>query len=434
MPEDLRPRAAPPPHVHAAPLLDNIPGQAARFGELGQLVRSGNKIAAIKLYRELFGTSLQEAKDAVERLERGKSVEVMQVAGGEYKNIQLNPAEFPAAPQPPPRLPLSEDHSAPAVLVILFIVFIIVGAVISLALLISYLNSRPEGSSSSDSRSKPTAPAVSKPAGYASIALEFGSEGIGPGQFKDARSIGVDAAGRIYVAEYLGGRVQAFDAQGKFITEWMVDRKMPLRGMAVDRKGTVYIAQSGAITRYEGTTGKSLGELSGSGTGRFDDVTATQDGGLVAVAASAGSDDIIRYNASGQAVQTIRKAISSQTERSELNMRVAADGLGNIYALGTFNSGVFKFTREGRFVTRIGGEGSEPGQFRALNALAVDGQGRLFISDSKGIQVFDTDGRYLDIFKVPNHVAFGLVFNDRNELFVAARDRVYKFTINKTGK
>ncbi|HKS26885.1 MAG TPA: hypothetical protein VJS44_03655 [Pyrinomonadaceae bacterium] len=432
VPESLRgPQAQPPPQHSHSPSLDNIMGQAARLGELGQLIRGGNKIAAIKLYRELFGSSLREAKDAVERLERGKPVEVMNVQGGAYQNVQINPAQFPPAPptfQSPP-------STRGCWVVPILIVLLVIGASVAL---VAYLSSSKVRESVG---SIPFVPSTSKGSGssnpvsstgFASVALEFGSQGIGPGQFKDARSIGVDGEGRIYVAEYIGGRVQVFDAQGKYLAGWMVDRKMPLRGMAVDRKGNVYIVQSGVITRYEGMTGNSLSELRAPGVSRFDDVVVTQDGGLLASAYAGGADDIVRFNSNGQVVQTIRKAISGQTDNSELDMRLASDGLGNIYALGTFNRAVFKFTREGRFVTRIGGEGEEPGQFRAPQAIAVDGQGRVFVSDTKGIQVFDTDGRYLDVFKVPNHVGFGLVFNDRNELLSASREKVFKFTINKS--
>lgn len=432
VPEEIRAQASPPPQANN--FFGNILGQAGKFAELGQLVRSGNKIAAIKLYRELFGSSLKDAKDAIERLEQGKPIEVMNVSGGAYENVRIDPAQFPAPPtsfQAPPR----RSNFGLKLLLALVFIFLLIGGMITF--IISFAVSRVRDAVSHvptipvpASKSKPNA---ASPSGFAGIALEFGSEGIGPGQFKDARSVGVDGEGRIYVAEYLGGRVQVFDAQGKFLTVWMVDQKMPLRGMAVDRKGTVYIAQRGVITRYEGMTGNPLGNLSYSGGSSFDDVAMTQDGGLVAAFRSS-SDDIVRFNASGQAVQTIRKAISGQTDRSELNMRLATDGSGNIYALGTFNNAVFKFTREGRFVTRIGGEGNEPGLFRALSSLAVDGQGRLFVSDTKGIQVFDTNGRYLDVFKVPGSVAFGLVFNDRNELIVAARNKVVKFTITKTGK
>ena len=257
------------------------------------------------------------------------------------------------------------------------------------------------------------------------VLLKFGSEGIGPGMFKDARSIAVDASGNIYVGEYLGGRVQVFDSNGKFITQWTVDPNMPLRGFASDRKGNVYIAQKGQIVRYEGSTGKRLGELEYKEGNGFDDITATPDGGLVC-AWYRNRDDVVRFNSSGEVVSTIKEAISSASGKSELDMSVAVDGLGNTYALGSFNDAVFKFGPDGKFITRFGGSGSEPGQLRAASAIAVDGRGRVYVSDVKGIQVFDPDGRYLSVVELRGTHGFGMVFNDKNELFVAARTQVIK--------
>ncbi len=265
--------------------------------------------------------------------------------------------------------------------------------------------------------------------GFANTILKFGSEGIGPGSFTDARSIAVDGDGRIYVGDYTGGRVQVFDAEGKFQTQWMVDPKMPLRGMAADRRGNVFVVQSGKIQRYEGATGKHLGELPYAEGWGFDNVVSTPDGGLVA-AWRKHRDDIVRFDPNGKVTKVMRSVISGQTDESELDLRVAVDGLGNIYALGTFTSLVFKFTPDGRYVNRFGGRGDQPGQFRAAHAIAVDNQGRVYVSDTKGIQVFDRDGRYMDIFE-PAPISFGMTFNDRNELFVAARTHVLKLVINK---
>jgi DNA-binding beta-propeller fold protein YncE len=262
--------------------------------------------------------------------------------------------------------------------------------------------------------------------GFATVAKTFGSEGIGAGMMTDARGIAVDGKGNIYVGEYQGGRVQVFDANGNFITQWMVDRKMPLRGLAADRKGTVYVAQHGAITRYEGETGKSLGDIQYN-DGGFDDVRVTPDGGLIC-ASYRGRDDIVRFDAQGNVVRKIEAAVSTVADRSELDTRVAVDGLGNIYALGTFSSAVFKFSPEGKFVNRFGGTGDQPGQFRAAHSIAVDGKGRIFVGDIKGIQVFDADGRYLNLIKVDGP-AFGMIFNDKNELIVAARNKVVKFAL-----
>jgi streptogramin lyase/DNA-directed RNA polymerase subunit RPC12/RpoP len=279
-------------------------------------------------------------------------------------------------------------------------------------------------------RDRPDGSRTGDPANtFASVVLKFGSEGIGPGMMTDARSIAVDGNGNIYVGEYSGGRVQVFDANGNFITQWIADPKMPLRGLAVDRKGTVYVVQRGIITRYDGQTGKSLGTVAYSEGNGFDDVTTTADGGLVCAWYS-GRDDIVRFDKDGKAVQTIRAAVSTPADRSELNTRVAVDGRGNVYALGSFTSGVFKFSRDGKFVNRFGSPGHQPGQLSAVNAIAVDGKGRVYVSDTKGVQVFDSDGRYLTVFN-PGGVASGMVFNDKNELLIVARNKVMRFVVNQ---
>jgi DNA-binding beta-propeller fold protein YncE/DNA-directed RNA polymerase subunit RPC12/RpoP len=273
--------------------------------------------------------------------------------------------------------------------------------------------------------SRPNTPAKEPRNSFANVSLTFGSEGIGPGLFTDARSIGVDGAGRIYVGEYTGGRIQVFDPAGKFITQWNIaDRKTLLRGMAVDRKGTVYAVHSGSISRYSGETGEKLGESERSS---FDDVTVAADGGLVA-ASHGGRDDIVVLDSSGKVVRTIPEAISSASGDSELSMRVAVDGSGTIYALGRFNDGVFKFGRDGKFMNRFGGKGDQPGQLRAAYSIAVDGYGRVYVGDIKGIQVFDAGGRYLALLDLKGP-AFGMVFNDKNELFVIARDHVNKYSV-----
>ena len=265
--------------------------------------------------------------------------------------------------------------------------------------------------------------------GFVSETLKFGSEGIGPGMMTDARSIAVDGRGNIYVGEYSGGRIQVFDANGKFITQWIADPKMPLRGLAVDRKGVVYLVQRNVITRYDGETGKSLGKLSYPEGDGFDDVTATPDGGIVA-AWQRGNDDIVQFDAQGNVKQIIRKAISTPADRTELNTRLAVDGRGNIYGLGSFTSSVFKFSRDGKYMNRFGGPGRQPGQLSAVSAIACDGKGRVFVSDIQGIQVFDSDGRFVQSFRVDGP-ASGMTFNDQNELLVVSRNKVTKYTVNQ---
>jgi streptogramin lyase/ribosomal protein S27E len=264
----------------------------------------------------------------------------------------------------------------------------------------------------------------------ANVTLKFGSEGIGPGMFTDARSIAVDGAGNIYVGEYSGGRIQVFDSNGKFITQWIANAKMPLRGLAADRTGNVFVVQSGNIQKFEGLSGKPLGQMSyGEGWG-FDDIVTTPDGGLTA-AWYKNRDDIVRFDASGHTVRTIKAAISSITDHSELDTRIAEDGLGNIYALGRFNNAVFKFGRDGKYINKFGSAGDKAGQLQAPVAIAIDGKGRVFVADMKGIQMFDSDGRYLNVFKPDNGHASGMIFNDKGELYVVDRTKVVKVVLKE---
>jgi DNA-binding beta-propeller fold protein YncE len=290
-----------------------------------------------------------------------------------------------------------------------------------------YSVSRAVSNSNNTVPSKPNTPKKESSNSFAAELLKFGSEGIGPGMFTDARSIALDGGGRMYVGEYSGGRIQVFDPAGKFVSQWTIgDRKTILRGLAADRKGLVYAVHGGGIARYQGDTGEKLGELQFERSS-FDDVTVGADGGLVTVSHN-NRDDIIAFDANGKVLRTIPAAISSASGDSELSMRVAVDGQGNIYALGRFNNGVFKFGRDGKFINRFGSGGDQAGQLRAPYSIAVDGFGRVYVGDMKGVQVFDANGRYLALLTLKG-MAFGMIFNDKNELFVVARDHVIKYSV-----
>jgi DNA-binding beta-propeller fold protein YncE len=50
--------------------------------------------------------------------------------------------------------------------------------------------------------------------------LQFGKRGNGPGEFQLPHNVVVDARGRVYVSDRQNQRVEIFDANGKYLTEW----------------------------------------------------------------------------------------------------------------------------------------------------------------------------------------------------------------------
>jgi streptogramin lyase/DNA-directed RNA polymerase subunit RPC12/RpoP len=420
------------------------PDKIRELKELGQLVRANRRIEAIKLYREIFGVGLKEAKDAVAKLSRGEPVQVSNMTIKTDDLFESALVAFASEAFEPVQPVAVTARRAGTILglsisgfVLLIIAAIVVSTlVIGAAIAMIARTGVSQTSSTGVQQATPVQRSVviaatPTPVPFARVVLTFGSEGKGPGLFTDARSVAVDGEGTIYVGEYREPRVQVFDASGEFISLWMVEAETPLRGLDVDRQGTVYVVHGGEIFRYEGATGELLGQVEYAEGWGFGDVAVMADGGLVA-SWYRGRDDIVRFDAQGDVVQTIQAAISGQSGDSELDTHVAVDGLGNIYALGSFNRAVFKFTRDGKFVTRFGSHGDGPGQFAAPHDIAVDGQGRVYVSDFHGIQVFDPNGRYLEFIEVdgPN---FGITFNDQNELFVAARHQVIKYVVRQPG-
>lgn len=61
------------------------------------------------------------------------------------------------------------------------------------------------------------------------------------------------------------------------------------------------------------------------------------------------------------------------------------------------NNRVVKFSSDGSFIKTWGRTGYAPGEFRALHAIAIDNQGRIFVADRSNnrIQLFDQEGNFL---------------------------------------
>jgi DNA-directed RNA polymerase subunit RPC12/RpoP len=259
--------------------------------------------------------------------------------------------------------------------------------------------------------------------------MEFGSEGNGPGRFSDARSIALDGAGNIYVGEYSGGRVQVFDSSGKFTTQWIADPKMPMRDLAADLKGTVYVVQKGDINLFEGSTGKSIGKLTPAKRTSFDKITIAPDGSIYA-AGDMDNNPVIVVFKGGKQTRLIQNAFGELEFGSRLGP-LAVDGSGNIFLTVDLEKVIIKVSPDGKYVNRFGGKGNEPGLFQIIGAIAIDGNGKIFVNNIDGVEMFDSNGRFVDTYIKKPGGLFGFVFDDKDLLFGADRTRVVVFEPKK---
>ncbi len=380
-------------------------GQVSAIDQVRELAQQGNKIDATTLYQQHFGVSYRDARQAVEALTSGPQ-EVVQptVKKGALAAATTTGCCFPIA--------------LAAFIVLITVLPILFGL------------AQPGG---------PLAEPWSKinPFDKARLVLAFGEEGIGAGLLNDPRYLAVDGEGYFYVANFDDGRVQRFDPNGQYQSMWRLmnddgDDEVYIRAIAADRAGRVYVAKDGEVWIYEGQSGQLLGQLpkpvdeNGYTYAYYEDMAVTTDGGLVVVSQG---ENLIRFDAAQQILWVLPEAISTISKDSELGARVAVDGLGNIYLAGTFNDAVFVFSPTGEYRSHFGSHGDEPGQFWAIHAVVVDGRGYIYVSDTKGIQVFAPDGRYLDLIQAGG-AAFDLAVGDRDQLYVVTnRPRLLQYEV-----
>ena len=244
-------------------------------------------------------------------------------------------------------------------------------------------------------------PATATTPPFANLALRFGGEGSGPGQFLDPRRIAADPDMNIFIADFNSGRIQKFDSAGTFLQMWMVEpgsnQTSFISDMAVDYNGRLYVARSGDILVFEGKKQKPSAVFEGDFPETYYNALAVDPANnLYSLADSLSGEDMIKLNQDGQEVLRIIDFIYAVDHNTPpQNDVIAADVLGNTYFVSVFNPQVFKYDSFGQYADRFGSPGREPGQLDHPSMLAIDGQGRIYILDSGSIQIFDKNGSFL---------------------------------------
>lgn len=267
-------------------------------------------------------------------------------------------------------------------------------------------------------------------ADYATLLDSFGSEGIAQGQFVDPRALAVAPDGQFYIADYSNGRVQRFGGDGSAQGVWQWDEDRVIQALSVGTQQDLYAIQGGALVRFSRESGEPLGELTYTSDRpvSFRDVAVAPDGDIVALNHFG---EFVRFDSAGNVRHTVNIEEAAEVLSAD---KLALDGRGNVYLLAAYEDvlgkrqhGVFLFNNEGRYLTRFGSDGDEPGQFTSPSAIAVDGQGRIYISDFPGIMTFSNSGNYLGVTDTEGFV-FGIAFNGQGEMLaVSNANKLFRY-------
>jgi NHL repeat len=196
----------------------------------------------------------------------------------------------------------------------------------------------------------------------------WGSLGTGNGEFIEPSGIATDPAGDVYVGDPGNDRIQKFDRNGDFITQWSTGQFSSPIDVATDSGGNVYVADL-------------LANDAGNHIQRF-----TSDGALVSQWGTAGQ-------APGQFV-------------TPTQLSVATDAAGDVYVTEQHLPGglrdtlqftrLQKFSSNGAFISEFGCHGSGVENFVALEGVATDAAGNVYVGDGSTIHKLGDPGTPAD--------------------------------------
>jgi tripartite motif-containing protein 71 len=271
-----------------------------------------------------------------------------------------------------------------------------------------------------------TAFALALPASAAAAPVplaQVGSSGSGAGQLSSPRSVAIDGAGHLYVAEFVNRRISVFGADGAFIHAF---------GWGVDTGASAFEVCTTASTCQAGLSGGGAGQLDGphavalDGAGNLFVTELESD--RISVFAAAGPSFTRAFGwgvDTGASVfevcttaSTCQAGIAGDGDGQLANPTgVALDGAGDLYVTDSGNSRISVFGAAGPSFTRAFGwgvdtgasafevcttastcqaglSGGGAGQLASPGGIVLDGVGGLYVPDglNNRISVFGTAG------------------------------------------
>jgi DNA-binding beta-propeller fold protein YncE len=237
---------------------------------------------------------------------------------------------------------------------------------------------------------------------------QWGSYGSGDGQFSNPEGITLDSSNNVYVADDFNYRIEKFDNDGNYLTQWgnqgsgngqfdSYEGEPNIGGIAVDNSNDVYVADEfhDRIQKFD-SNGHYLTQWGspGNGNGQFlfpDGVALDNSNDIYAV--DADNSRVEKFDRNGNYL-TQWGSTGSGNGQFLYPEGVALDISNNVYVADTYNHRVEKFDSNGSFLTQWGSLGGGKGQLNSPAGIAVDSSGNIIYVVDVGnarIQVFVND-------------------------------------------
>jgi ABC-type Fe3+ transport system permease subunit/DNA-binding beta-propeller fold protein YncE len=261
----------------------------------------------------------------------------------------------------------------------------------------------------------------------------IGEHGRGPGQFNKPRSLAVDRADNLYVAD-LTGRVQKFAPDGTYLLSWQMPETElgKAKGLGVDAAGNIIVLEphyarvnhftpQGQRVRQWGAAGTNAGQLT------MPRAVAVNAAGEIWLCEYTARDRVQRFSPDGARALACFGRWGAGPGEFNRPEGLAVDAADRLYVADSCNHRVQVFAPDGTFLRAFGRPGTGPGELSYPYDLRVDAQGLVWVCEfgNSRLQAFDAEGRPVETLGGPGTAPgrfnnpWSLALDSRGNLYVA---------------
>lgn len=230
-----------------------------------------------------------------------------------------------------------------------------------------------------------------------------------PFQLIRTYGVAVDSKGKIYAGDQGVGAIFIFDPENKDHVELIGNGKQAnfglIVGLAMDDSDRLFVsdAKMRRVLVFN-TKHEQEGQFGADMLVRPGGIALDNENRFLYVA-DTGNDVIDVFDADTfkylrQIGKPSHKHEQTDPGTFSLPEAVAVDSDGNVYVTDAFNDRIEIFDADGKFISMFGKNGDSPAEFERPKSIAIDGDGHIWVVDAgKGqVKVFNQSGRLLIYF------------------------------------
>ncbi|MCC6349421.1 MAG: hypothetical protein IT347_07510 [Candidatus Eisenbacteria bacterium] len=205
------------------------------------------------------------------------------------------------------------------------------------------------------------------------LLFAFGGSGTGDGQFQTPYGMAFDAAGDVYVCDYVGVRIEKFDASGNFLFSWPTPGQRTDH-VALDAAGDVYVSgfSDQSVHKY---TAAGVPILNWTSQGPTYPSGVVEWGGVIHVVQWL-APIVEQYQADGTYLGSFETGAQNATD-------IEVNGSGQLF-LADYENGLIRvFAPDGTPLDSTGAVGTGSGEFQGLSGLAIGLDGSIYATDEQ---------------------------------------------------